>query len=157
MSQILMLLIAVGALLGGADKILGNRFGLGEKFDEGFLLMGSMALSMTGIICLAPLLSSWLGAVITPVFSAVGIDPAMFGCVLAIDMGGYQLAMDLARDPEIGRFSGIIASAMFGCTLVFTIPVGMSVLAQEDRPLFLKGLLAGIISLPPSALANLPV
>lgn len=148
MSQILMLLIAAGALLGGADKILGNRFGLGQKFDEGFLLMGSMALSMTGIICLAPLLSSWLGTVITPVFSAVGIDPAMFGCVLAIDMGGYQLAAELALDPEIGRFSGIIASAMFGCTLVFTIPVGMSVLPEPDRPLFLKGLLAGLISLP---------
>lgn len=148
MSHALMLLIAAGALLGGTDKILRNRYGFGQKFDEGFLLMGSMALSMTGIICLAPLLSTWLGAVITPAFSAVGIDPAMFGCVLAIDMGGYQLAMDLAQNPDIGRFSGIIASAMFGCTLVFTIPVGMSVLPEEDRPLFLRGLLAGLISLP---------
>lgn len=149
-----MILIAAGALLGGVDKILGNRFGLGQKFDDGFLLMGSMALSMTGIICLAPMLSSWLGTVIRPAFSAVGIDPSMFGCVLAIDMGGYQLAMDLAQNPEIGRFSGIIASAMFGCTLVFTIPVGMSVLPEADRPWFLKGLLAGLISLPVGLLAG---
>ena len=148
MSMILMIFIAAGAILGGVDKILGNRFGLGQKFDDGFLLMGQMALSMTGIICLAPMLATWLGSVIRPVFSAVGIDPAMFGCVLAIDMGGYQLAMDLAQDPEIGRFSGIIASSMFGCTLVFTIPVGMSVLPEKDRPFFLKGLLAGLISLP---------
>lgn len=153
-SRILMLFIALGALLGGVDKILGNRFGLGQKFDDGFLLMGPMALSMTGIICLAPVLSSWLGGVIRPVLSAVGIDPAMFGCVLAIDMGGYQLAMDLARDPEIGRFSGIIASSMFGCTLVFTIPVGMSVLPEGDRPFFLKGLLAGLISLPAGLLVG---
>lgn len=143
-----MIFIAAGAILGGVDKILGNRFGLGQKFDDGFLLMGQMALSMTGIICLAPMLATWLGSVIRPVFSAVGIDPAMFGCVLAIDMGGYQLAMDLAQDPEIGRFSGIIASSMFGCTLVFIIPVGMSVLPEKDRPFFLKGLLAGLISLP---------
>ncbi|MFW5556330.1 MAG: ethanolamine utilization protein EutH [Roseburia inulinivorans] len=148
MSMILMIFIAAGAVLGGVDKIIGNRFGLGQKFDDGFLLMGSMALSMTGIICLAPMLSSWLGSVISPIFYAVGIDPAMFGCVLAIDMGGYQFAMDLAQNTEIGRFSGIIASSMFGCTLVFTIPVGMSVLTQEDRPFFLKGLLAGLISLP---------
>lgn len=148
MSMILMIFIAAGAVLGGVDKIIGNRFGLGQKFDDGFLLMGSMALSMTGIICLAPMLSGWLGSVISPIFYAVGIDPAMFGCVLAIDMGGYQLAMDLAQNTEIGRFSGIIASSMFGCTLVFTIPVGMSVLPQEDRPFFLKGLLAGLISLP---------
>lgn len=143
-----MIFIAAGAVLGGMDKIMGNRFGLGKKFDDGFLLMGPMALSMTGIICLTPVLSAWLGSVIRPVFSAVGIDPAMFGCILAIDMGGYQLAMDLAQDPEIGRFSGIIASAMFGCTLVFTVPVGMSVLPEEDQPLFLKGLLARLISLP---------
>ena len=149
-----MILIAAGALLGGVDKILGNRFGLGQKFDDGFLLMGSMALSMTGIICLAPMLSPWLGTVIRPAFSAVGIDPSMFGCVLAIDMGGYQLAMDLAQNPEIGRFSGIIASAMFGCTLVFTIPVGMSVLPEADRPWFLKGLLAGLISLPAGLLVG---
>lgn len=154
MSMILMIFIAAGAILGGVDKILGNRFGLGQKFDDGFLLMGQMALSMTGIICLAPMLATWLGSVIRPVFSAVGIDPAMFGCVLAIDMGGYQLAMDLAQDPEIGRFSGIIASSMFGCTLVFTIPVGMSVLPEKDRPFFLKGLLAGLISLPAGLLVG---
>ena len=86
MSMILMIFIAAGAVLGGVDKILGNRFGLGQKFDNGFLLMGSMALSMTGIICLAPMLSGWLGSVIRPAFSAVGIDAAMFGCVLAIDI-----------------------------------------------------------------------
>lgn len=143
-----MIFIAAGAVLGGADKILGNQLGLGKKFDDGFLLMGPMALSMTGIICIAPMLSVWLGSVIRPAFSAVGIDPAMFGCVLAIDMGGYQLAMDLAQNPEIGRFSGIVASSMLGCTLVFTIPVGMSVLPEEDQPFFLKGLLAGLISLP---------
>ena len=154
MSMILMIFIAAGAILGGVDKILGNRFGLGQKFDDGFLLMGQMALSMTGIICLAPMLATWLGSVIRPVFSAVGIDPAMFGCVLAIDMGGYQLAMDLAQDPEIGRFSGIIASSMFGCTLVFTIPVGMGVLPEKDRPFFLKGLLAGLISLPAGLLVG---
>lgn len=147
-SRILMMCIAAGAILGGADKILGDRFGFGKKFEEGFLLMGPMALSMTGIICLAPLLSDWLGGVIRPALSALGIDPAMFGSVLAIDMGGYQLAMDLAQIPEIGRFSGIVASSMFGCTLVFTIPVGMGVLPEEDRPFFLKGLLAGLISLP---------
>ena len=35
-SMILMIFIAAGAILGGVDKILGNRFGLGQKFDDGF-------------------------------------------------------------------------------------------------------------------------
>ena len=107
LNRILMIFIAAGAVLGGADKILGNRFGLGQKFDEGFALMGPMALSMTGIICLAPVVSSWLGGVIRPALAAVGIDPGMFGCVLAIDLGGYQLARNLAQDPAIAAFSGI--------------------------------------------------
>lgn len=147
-NRILMTIIAIGALLGGIDKILHNRFHLGEKFDEGFQLLGPMALSMSGIIVLTPLLSRVLGVLIRPLFSASGIDPAMAGCILAIDMGGYSLSMDLATDPIIGAFSGIIASAMFGCTLVFTIPVGMSVLEKDDRPLFLKGILTGLICMP---------
>lgn len=148
MNEIVMFIIGCGALIGGIDKILGNRFGLGSKFDDGFQYMGSMALSMTGIICLAPVLSSLLSNIVVPLYHLTGIDPAMFGSILAIDMGGYQLAMDLAVSEEVGRFAGIIASAMFGCTLVFTIPVGMSVLKKEERPLFLKGILAGLISLP---------
>ncbi|MGM9942247.1 MAG: ethanolamine utilization protein EutH [Bulleidia sp.] len=147
-NQILMTVIGVGALLGGLDKIFHNRFHLGEKFDEGFQLLGPMALSMSGIIVLTPLLSKAMSLFIRPLFTSLGIDPAMAGCILAIDMGGYSLSMDLAVDPLIGAFSGIIASAMFGCTLVFTIPVGMSVLEQDDRPLFLKGILAGLICLP---------
>ena len=42
--QIILWVMAFGALIGAADKIIGNRFGLGEKFDEGFQAMGSLAL-----------------------------------------------------------------------------------------------------------------
>lgn len=108
----MIIFIAAGAVLGGMDKIMGNQFGLGKKFDDGFLLMGPMALSMTGIICLTPVLSAWLGSVIRPVFSAVGIDPAMFGCILAIDMGGYQLAMDRRGKVLCGAFLVCGASAL---------------------------------------------
>ena len=69
---------------------------------------------MAGILCLAPLLSAGLGKSVVPLFRVLGFDPGMFGSILAIDMGGYQMAMDLAEDPRIGRFSGIIVSAIFG-------------------------------------------
>ena len=55
--QIILWVMAFGALIGAADKIIGNRFGLGEKFDEGFQAMGSLALGMVGIVCLAPVIS----------------------------------------------------------------------------------------------------
>lgn len=140
--------MAFGALLGGIDRILGNRLGYGKCFEEAFLLLGSIGLSMAGIICLAPVLSSLLGHVVVPLFTALGLDPGMAGSILAIDMGGYQLAMELSADPEIGKFSGILVSAIFGCTVVFTIPVGLSIMEEADRPYFTKGILLGLTSMP---------
>lgn len=148
MNQIIMYIMALGAILGGADRILGNRFGLGQRFEEAFRMLGSIAMSMVGIVCLAPLLSALLGFLITPLFHAVRIDPAVLGSLLAIDMGGYQMAMDLAENPEFGRFSGIILSAIFGCTVVFTIPVGLGAIAEADRPYFTRGILTGLGTMP---------
>lgn len=148
MSDILMTVIAFGALLGGIDKLLNNRFHLGEKFDESLNAMGSLALSMAGIICLSPLLSSILSKFISPLMISMGLDPALLGSILAIDMGGYQLSVNLALNSELGKFFGIICSAMLGCTLVFTLPVGMSLLKNEDKQYFLKGIMYGFIAMP---------
>jgi ethanolamine transporter len=78
----------------------------------------------------------------------------MFGSILAIDMGGYQMAMDLAVNPQIGRFAGIIVSALFGCTIVFTIPVGMGTMEETDRPFFTRGILLGLASMPVGIVAG---
>ncbi len=154
MERIILCIMAGSALLGGLDRILGNKWGLGERFESGFLLLGPTALSMTGIICLTPLLSGWLGAVAGPVCDALGLDPGMLGGLLAIDMGGYQLAMELAADARVGRFAGIVVAAVFGCTLTFTIPVGMGMLEKEDRPCFARGMLFGLIALPVALLTG---
>ena len=61
MNQIIMWIMAVGAVLGGVDRIAGNRFGLGKRFEEGFTLLGPTALSMSGIICLTPLFGAGCG------------------------------------------------------------------------------------------------
>ena len=153
-NQIIMCIMAFGVLLGGVDRMLGNRFGFGKKFENGFRMLGPVGLSMAGIICLAPLLSTGLGGVIRPVCQAVGIDPGVFGSILAIDMGGYPLAMDLAADPELGRFCGIIVASIFGCTVVFTIPVGLAATRPEDRPGFTRGVLLGFTAMPFAILAG---
>lgn len=147
-NQIIMYIMAFGAAIGGIDRMLGNRFGFGEKFENGFRLLGPVGLSMAGIICLAPLLSIGLGNVIRPVCAALHMDPGIFGSILAIDMGGYQLAMDLTENPELGRFSAVIVSSIFGCTIVFTIPVGLGAITEEDRPYFTRGILLGFVTMP---------
>lgn len=143
-----MIIIAGGVILGGVDRLLGNRFGYGDKFEEGFHLLGPTALSMAGMICLAPVLADMLGRVVIPLYRLIGADPAMFGSILAIDMGGYQLAEELAIDSRIGGYAGIVVSAMFGCTLVFTIPVGMGMIRQEDRGFFARGIMLGLAAMP---------
>lgn len=148
-------LMAIFMLLGAVDRILGNRFGLGASFEEGIVAMGSLALAMLGILCLAPVLSGLLRPLVVPLYALVGADPAMFaGTILANDMGGASLAMELAGSREAGQFGGLIVGAMLGATVVFTIPVALGILRPEDRPALARGVLAGVVTVPVGALAG---
>ena len=148
-NEIIIYIMVVFMALGAVDRIIGNRFGLGEKFEEGILAMGSLALSMIGIISLAPVLANILRPVVVPLFDLVGADPAVFaGTILANDMGGASLAVELARTEEAGQFGGLIVGAMLGPTIVFTIPVALGIIREEDRPALARGVLAGIITIP---------
>ena len=147
--EILIAVMAVFAALGGLDRILGNRFGLGEKFEEGILAMGSLALAMIGIISLAPVLATVLKPVILPLFGLLGADPAMFaGTILANDMGGGSLALKLTDNYQAAMLGGVITGSMLGATIVFIIPVAMGILAAEDRPAMARGILCGIVTIP---------
>lgn len=152
MERVIMWIMAAGAVVGGMDRIFGNRLKLGERFEQGLLLLGPTALSMVGILCLAPLLSGVLERCVAPVCRALGMDPGIFGGILAIDMGGYQLARDLSLDARVGRYAGILVASTLGCTVSFTIPVGMGMLEKGHRPDFAKGVLFGLIAMPPALL-----
>lgn len=147
--EILITVFGLFALLGAADRLLGNRFGLGEEFEKGIQAMGSLAMAMIGIITLAPVLAALLKPVIVPVFSFLGADAAMFaGSILACDMGGGTLAAEMAGSPEAAMLGGVITGSMLGATVVFTIPVAMGILQEEDRPAMAKGILCGIVTIP---------
>ncbi len=147
--EMLIYVMAGFAVLGALDRIFGNRFGLGQEFENGILAMGSLAVAMLGIICLAPVLASLLAPVVVPVYSFLGADPAMFaGTILACDMGGAALAQELSLTPEAAALGGLLAGSMLGATIVFTIPVALGILREEDRPALAKGILCGIITIP---------
>ena len=148
-SRILFILFALFAVAGGVDYIISNRFGLGKAFERGITTMGPLALTMTGMMVLAPLLADLLSPVILPLFELMGVDPAMFaGSLLACDMGGAPLADRLALDPEGALLGGMVCSSLLGVTVTFTIPVSMGMLKAEDRPYAAKGILCGIITVP---------
>ena len=153
--EVLIDMMAVFALLGGLDRILGGRFGLGSRFEEGILSMGSLALAMVGIVSLAPVLAGILKPIVVPVYRFLGADPAMFaGTVLACDMGGGPLARQLTADPQAADLGGVITGSMLGATVVFTIPVAMGILEERDRPAMAKGILCGMVAIPFGILAG---
>ena len=153
--QILIAVMAVFAVLGAADRILGNHLGLGTEFENGILAMGSLALAMVGIVSLAPVLASWLRPVVVPLYRFLGADPAMFaGTILACDMGGGSLAQEMTEDPRAALLGGVITGSMLGATVVFTIPVAMGILRQEDRPAMAKGILCGVVTIPVGVLVG---
>ncbi len=147
--EILIAVMAAFAVLGAVDRILGNKFGLGQEYENGILAMGSLALAMVGIITLAPVLAAVLRPVAGPIYGFLGADPAMFaGTILACDMGGGTLAQQMANDPQAALLGGVICGSMLGATIVFTIPVAMGILCEEDRPALAKGILCGIVTIP---------
>lgn len=153
--EILIAVMAAFAVAGAIDRIFGNRWGLGKEFEEGILAMGSLALAMVGIVCLAPVLANLLKPVIVPVFAFLGADPAMFaGTILACDMGGGALAVELAASHPAAMLGGVLTGSMLGATVVFTIPVAMGILEEKDRPVMAKGILCGIVTIPLGVLAG---
>lgn len=147
--QVLIAVMAVFAVAGAADRILGGRLGIGQEFENGIISMGSLALAMVGIVSLAPVLAALLRPVIGPVFSLMGADPAMFaGSILACDMGGGALAMELTDDIRAAMLGGVLTGSMLGATVVFTIPVAMGILEERDRDAMAQGMLCGIVTIP---------
>ena len=117
--------------------------------------MGPLAIAMAGVVAAAPVLAIILKPIIVPVYKLLGADPSMFATtLLACDMGGYPLAMKLAGNETIGNFSGLILGTMMGPTLVFTIPVALSIIKKKDRPYLGAGILAGMITIPIGCIAG---
>ena len=153
--EILIAIMAVFALLGALDRIFGNKFGLGQEFENGILAMGSLAMAMIGIICLSPALANLLKPVVVPVYNFLGADGAMFaGTILACDMGGGALAQELTTNSDAALLGGVITGSMLGATVVFTIPVAMGILQDEDKPFLAKGILCGVVTIPFGVLAG---
>ena len=153
--EILIAVMAAFAVLGAVDRIIGNRFGLGKEFEDGITAMGALALAMVGIISLAPVLANLLKPMVVPVYAFLGADPAMFaGSLLACDMGGGALAMEMTDDIQAAYLGGVLTGSMLGATIVFTIPAAMGIVAKEDHPAIAKGILCGIVTIPLGVLAG---
>ena len=142
-------IMAVFSLLGAADRMLGNRFGLGEEFEKGFQLLGSLALAMLGMLVMSPLIAEWINPAAQAIYQALGIDPSLLPTILlANDLGGGALARQMAVDTELGRFNGLVVSSMMGGTISFTIPYVLDNVDKKQHEPLLLGLLCGVVTIP---------
>lgn len=119
-NEIIILIMVIFMVVGAVVcKCLGNKFGYGEKFEEGFMAMGALALAMVGVVSLAPVLANLFETNYISSISNARADPSMFATLLACDMGGYPLAIQLAQTPEAGNFAGLILGSMMGPTSIY--------------------------------------
>ena len=138
------------AVIGIIDNLfLKDKLGLGPEFMKGMEMIGPLCVAIVGIIALVPEIAWVIEHTLTPVYKSLGLDPSMaVTMILAIDMGGFQLAESVALDPAIGSWAGIVYGSMMGATIVFSIPVGLAAIQKKDVGAFSKGILYGIAAIP---------
>ena len=147
--SVLTIIILIFSVLGAVDKLLGNKFGIGEEFEKGFKLFVPMAFSMLGILVVAPAFGVWLSPFFDWFYSVFKIDPSIIPASLfANDMGGMTLAESICKDENIGNFNAFVVSSMMGCVVSFTIPFSISVVKKKQHKDMFFGILCGIITIP---------
>lgn len=154
MSPVTIVMLAF-SVIGALDRIIGNRFGLGKEYEKGFMLLGNMALSMIGMLVLAPILSTMLEPVMAGFAGFTGMDPGVIPASLfANDMGGASLAVGVAQDKTLGQFNGLVVSSMMGCTISYTIPYSLSVVDKKNHKGLFLGILCGLATIPVGCFAG---
>ena len=142
-------LMLVFSIIGGIDRLRNNKHGLGVKFEEGFKAMGSLSLTIIGIYSLSPVIARVLMPIFIPLSQAIKVDPSVFiSSILATDLGAYTTSIEMARSITMAEYNSLILGSMLGATLSFTIPVAINLIPYKDTPLFAKGILYGIVTIP---------
>ncbi|MBI4357337.1 MAG: ethanolamine utilization protein EutH [Gammaproteobacteria bacterium] len=146
--KIVIYLVMSCAVLGALASIRNDETGLGKEFLEGLRAIGHIFIPVAGIMASIPYLSHAISSFVGPLFASIGADPAMAATsVIAVDMGGYQLAKALASSQETWIIA-MVTGYMAGATIVFSIPVGLALLDKKDHKYLALGVLSGILSIP---------
>lgn len=145
---IIVWIIMICAVIGAIAAIRDSEVGLGKEFMNGLHTVGHIFVPAAGIMASIPYLTMFIDKVISPVFNAIGADPAIAATtILASDMGGYQLANALQQSYE-GLVMALIVGFMSGATIVFSIPMGLAMLDKRDHKYMALGIMAGVLTIP---------
>lgn len=141
-------IIVACAVAGAIASIRDPERGLGKEFLDGLHAIGQIFVPVAGIMASIPFLQWLINLTMRPLFSFIGADPALSAAsFIASDMGSYSLARELAVSTE-GWIMAMFTGTMAGATIVFSIPVGLTMLEQRDHKYMALGVLAGLLSIP---------
>lgn len=155
MEKIMLYSIGIFFLVGVIDYIFGGKYGLSKGIESGIKSMGSLALSMIGILSITPIISDLIIKYILTIFKNILVDPTIIvSSFIAVDMGGYKIVQSISTDQGIIYFSGILISSILGCTISFTLPLALGIVKEKNIDILCKGILCGIVVLPIGLLAG---
>ena len=141
-------IIMACAIAGAIASAFKPESGLGQEFVAGIDSVGPIFLPAAGVMAAAPFLTAFVETVFGPAYGALGADPSMAATtIIAVDMGGYQLADALAQTRE-SWIMAMMTGYMAGATIVFTIPVALKMLERRDRKYLALGVMTGLLSIP---------
>lgn len=148
-------LIMIGAVVGAFASVIKPDSGLGKEFVNGIHSIGPVFLAQAGIMVAIPYLSRFIEVALGPYFGAMGSDVSIAALsIIAVDMGGYQLADALAANRDMW-ITAMIVGYTSGATIVYLIPVGLTMLERKDHKYLALGAMAGLISIPFAVLMSL--
>lgn len=135
--------------VGLINQILDNRLEVGVSFDKGLQSMGTLALSMMGFYCVGVMLVNENVAQILSAAQKIHLDPLIvFGCLLALNLGGYPIIHGLSFQEEMTLFAGVMMTSTLGTVISFQLSLFFTALKSEDIQPYIGGLIYGIIVLP---------
>ncbi|MGK9021166.1 ethanolamine utilization protein EutH, partial [Pseudomonas aeruginosa] len=144
----------LGAVLGALASILRPESGLGREFVNGIHAIGPVFLAQAGMVAI-PYLSKAISHALGPFFQTLGSDVSIAALsIIAVDIGGSQLADALTANRDMW-ITAMLVGYTSGATIVYLIPVGLTMLERKDHKYLALGAMAGFISIPFAVLAAL--
>lgn len=148
----LVIFFMVMAFVGLADKLIGNKAGLGKAFDNGLSIMGDLILYLLGVYVVCITISEAYHGEIAAATAGWFFDPSVLaGSIITLDMGGYPICKAIAHSDAMGTFSGICLAGTLGTLVTFFLPTFLSKAEGEQRDNLVLGFLYGIVVIPVTA------
>ena len=146
--QVMIGIIMACCFAGAVASAVKEESELGQSFINGLETIGTIFLPIAGIMISIPYLTVFIEEVFGSIYGFIGADLAIAATTfIPSDIGGYVLAQALAQSHEAWIMSMVIG-IMAAPTILYNIPIGLTMLKKEDHQYLALGMMSGILAVP---------